>query len=477
MSDEKSKIWPWILPLPMKDEHYNILLSIFKSKITLDIIRNINISGKTYQSDLIRKLPYSNKTIIIKLKELVKSKLLEQGVEKVTVNGRAVWVKWYKPTTWGRWVITFLTPPSRMKREKLKETFQKLLRLYIQSIAEFCLSYDIDLSEYHSILDEEYIFKFIEKARSVDRRVDVAVFGSTAMDIIVTLDQPPSIDETVLAKKLTISVGGSAANVAVGLARLGVKASFIGKIGTDGKSRLALIELAREGVDISSIKVAKGASIPEAIIFIEKGNKKILTIADEETLSLSSPSEVNWKVIDSSKAIYVGEVYVEVASAITSYAKSRGKQVIYRLLTPYARMGLGKLKSIITNSDYILMNEVGWKLLLKSSSTCKLNSPTDLLKLGARAVIITRSSKGVEVWTEGEKISIPPIKVNAIDTTGAGDSFSAGFIWSILSGQNIKRAVEIANAIAAISTTKVGAKNSLPKLSEVREVLAKLNLI
>ncbi|RLE54907.1 MAG: hypothetical protein DRJ26_01405 [Candidatus Methanomethylicota archaeon] len=140
-------------------------------------------------------------------------------------------------------------------------------------------------------------------------------------------------------------------------------------------------------------------------------------------------------------------------------------------------MGLGKLKSILANSDYVIMNEVGWKLLLESSLTCKLSSPEDLLNLGPQAVIITRGSMGVEVWTEAEKFSISPIKVDVVDTTGAGDSFSAGFIWALLNGENLRRAVEIANAIAAISTTRIGAKNSLPKLSEVKPTLAKLNLI
>jgi len=469
MGKRNLKVWPWIIPLPIeREEHYKVLLSVFKSKITLEILRNIKLNGKTYQSELIRKLPYSNKTIINKLKELVKCKVLDQGSEKIIVNNRAVWVNWYKPTLLGRWLITFITPVNMMSLKEIKETFDKLFRLYVESITKFCIDFGFDLAEYHDMLEEIYIGRVIENSKNFVNKLDVTVFGSVSTDIIVSFDKMPRNDESLLAKIITITSGGSAANVAIGLSRLGVKSAFIGKIGTDENSRLALMELKNEGVDISSIIVVKGATIPRSIIFIEKGLKKILTIADEKTLSLSTPSEVDWSKIDLSNIIYIGEVYVEVASAIASYAKSKGKTVVYRVLTPYAKMGLNKIENIISNSNHIIMNEVSWKVLQKSSKN-QVNSPKDLLKLGVDSIIVTKGRRGAEIYTKQEKRLIPAIKVETVDSTGAGDAFSAGFIWSLIRGESLIDAVKIANIIAGISTTKLGAKNSLPKLSEIKD--------
>lgn len=472
MAEKDVKIWPWIIPLPLEDkQHYKVLLSIFSSKISIDILRNIKLNEKTYQSELIRKLPYSNKTILAKLKEFVNSRILEQGLEKQVRGNRSFWVKWYKPSTLGRWVITFLTPPEEMKIEEIKETFRQLFKMYIESIVKFCIQHKINLAEYYQILEEEYISEYLKNLRKIENKVDVTVFGSVALDMIINFDRPPQFDETILAKNIIISAGGSAANVAVGLSRLGVKTAFIGRIGTDEASRIILTKLYEEGVNVSQIKIIREAKLPKTVILAEKGEKRIITIADEKTLSLTSPDEVAWNYIDISKVVYIGEVYVEVASIIASYAKAKGKTVIYRILTPFAEMGLEKLQGIISNTTHIIANEVAWKKLVRKTRKIKLKSPSDLLSLGVNSIIITKGRKGATLYTKNKEIIIPPYEVKAIDSTGAGDAFSAGFIWAILNGYNLEKAAEIANILAAISTTKIGAQNSMPRLKDVMELI------
>lgn len=472
MTEKTVKIWPWIIPLPIEEQqHYKVLLSIFSSKISIDILRNIRLNEKTYQSELIRKLPYSNKTILAKLKEFVNSRILEQGIEKQVRGKRSFWVKWYKPSTLGRWVITFLTPPHEMQIEEIKETFKQLFKMYVESIAKFCIQHNVNLTEYYQILEEEYITEYLKHLRKIEDKIEVTVFGSAALDMIITFDRTPEIDETMLARKITISAGGSAANVAVGLSRLGIKSAFIGRIGTDEASRLILMKLSQEGVNVSQVKIIREAKLPKAVILVEGGEKRVITIADEKALSLTSPDEVAWDYVDMSKIIYIGEVYIEVASAIASYAKAKGKTVIYRILTPFAEMGIEKLRGIISNSNHIIMNKVGWRKLIEKSGKNKLGKPSDLLDLGVESVIITKGGEGVDVYMGNKEIKIPSYKVKAIDTTGAGDAFSVGLIWAILNGYNIEKAAKIGNILAAISTTKIGAQNSMPKLKDVVELI------
>jgi len=246
----------------------------------------------------------------------------------------------------------------------------------------------------------------------------------------------------------------------------------MGKVGTDEASRIALTELASEGVDISPVKVVRGATLPKSIVFIEKSTKRILTITDEKALSLSSPEEVDWEAIDLSKIIYIGETYTEIASIIASYAKAKGKIVIYRLLTPYAKMGLSKLKGVLANSNYVIMNEVSWKILRETSKN--IVTPHSLiLNYGVDGLIITRGGKGVTGYTGRGKLSLPAIKIgDVVDTTGAGDAFSAAFIWALIGGSSFEKAVKIANIAAAMSTTKLGAKDSMPTINELRKLLA-----
>lgn len=476
MTEKTGKIWPWIIPLPIENEqHYKVLLSIFSSKISIDILRNIKLNEKTYQAELIRKLPYSNKTILAKLREFVKSRILEQGIERQIRRKRSFWVKWYRPSTLGRWLITFLTPPQQMKIKEIKETFKQLFKMYVESIAKFCIQHNVNLTEYYQILEEEYILEYLKNLRKIDDKVEASVFGSAALDTIITFSRTPEIDETILATKITISAGGSAANVAVGLSRLGIKSAFIGRIGTDEASRLILMKLSQEGVNVSQVKIIREAKLPKTIILVEGGKKRIITIANKETLSLTSPDEVAWDYVDVSKMVYIGEVYVEVASTIASYARAKGKTVIYRMLNPFAEMGIERLEGIISNAHYIIMNEVGWKKLMEKKGKNNLKEPTDLLNLGVECVIITKGGKGIEIYMKNKEISIPPYKVETIDTTGAGDAFSAGLIWAMLNGYDIEKAAKIANILAAISTTKIGAQNSMPRLEDAMEIIRRVS--
>ncbi len=150
------KIWPYVLPLPTdREKLLKYLLVIFGSDVTINILRRIPLKGKAYQGDLIKGLPYSNKTIINHLKALVTLGVLKEGMEKVMRDGRSVWVKWYTPTDLGKWIVLLLSSPEQIDRETLEETIKELFRMYVKGLFELCYRYGLDVGFLRGIFEEE----------------------------------------------------------------------------------------------------------------------------------------------------------------------------------------------------------------------------------------------------------------------------------------------------------------------------------
>lgn len=151
-------LWPYILPLPTKStRQYKILLSVFKSKVSFEIMRLMPVDKAIYQKDLIGKLcRHSNKTVIEGLNRLVSAGVLEEGMEKVAVNDKNVWVKWYKPTFLGKWLVLLLIPPKQIPREKVEETIKTLFTLYIKNAVDLCKNYEVNPEVIKEIFEETY---------------------------------------------------------------------------------------------------------------------------------------------------------------------------------------------------------------------------------------------------------------------------------------------------------------------------------
>ena len=148
--------WPFILPLPKEiAAQYKVLASAFSSEIALRILRRLRLDGKTYQKDLIQELSeHSNKSVLKYLGLFVNSGILEEGVERSSLGKRTVWVKWYKPTFIGRWLILLLTPREELSPEELKALIKELLSFYARSIVKLCLDTNLEPNYFKQLFDE-----------------------------------------------------------------------------------------------------------------------------------------------------------------------------------------------------------------------------------------------------------------------------------------------------------------------------------
>lgn len=156
--------WPFIIPLPTETrDQYRVLTSAFSSDIAMKILSTLRLEDRTYQREIVSKLqPHSNKSVLKYLRMLVDAGILEEGMEKVTVDGRARWVKWYKPTFMGRWLILLLTPRERLSPEWIKSVVEDLLKFYAKSIAKLCSNYNIDPDYFKRVFEEALTEKEIQ---------------------------------------------------------------------------------------------------------------------------------------------------------------------------------------------------------------------------------------------------------------------------------------------------------------------------
>lgn len=470
-----NRVWPYVLPFPLEAKKRGLILSILESRMGVNILTRVGIDARTFQHDLIGRLRYSNKSIIKYLKQMVDAGILEEGMARIVEKRKTTWMKWYTPTSLGKWVILFLRPPEEIRPELAKQTIEELFRLYSSSIVEVCEKYGFTIDSFQQVFDEEYLKAVASKAKKV--KPEVVVYGSAALDIYGSLERLPNADETVYVEETGRYAGGMGANVASALARLKVPVAFVGKIGSDFIGRVLLDSLVKNSVDVSNVTIAVLRSLRTLILQDNKGSRWLMALGSPESaISVTSPSEIDWDLMDQSQIVYVGEVFTEIASTIADYAKNRGKTVIYRPGVPYLRLGLEKLQDVLKYTDVFILNHVGWKALQYSSKS-PLENPADLVSYGPETVILTKGEEGCDVHTRNRShvILVPAslrVKFKVVDPTGAGDSFSAGLIKGLLEGWDLKKAVSFGQAAACITCSRIGASPAFPMLSEVESAIS-----
>ena len=468
------RTWPYILPFPLDTEIRGVIWSILQSRVGLKILKTMNIEERTYQHDLIQQLPYSNKSIIEYLKKMVRAAVLEEGMKASTKRGRTVRVKWYKPTSLGKWLILFLRTPEEVPPSVAKTIIEELFHLYSSSVVEVCQRYGMDIDSFHRDLDKQYLLETAKAQAPLE--VDVAVFGSVALDIHGTLGKLPISGEVVYVQETGRHPGGMGANVAVALSRLNIPVVFFGRIGSDSTSRVLLENLTKNHVNVSSVCLVEASSLQTLILSDNQGHRWLFAIGSPRSaISLASAEEVNWKLLDRCKVVYIGEVFVEVASSIAEYAQAREKRVMYRPGTPYMRFGVENLRQVLESTTTFILNQTSWKQL-QAASKVKLKSPADLLDYGSESVILTKGIDGCEVFSANKhrEFSVPPWlqgKFKAVDPTGAGDSYSAGLMKGLLENRSIDKAVEYAQVAASITCSRVGTSSAFPSKEEVETAM------
>ena len=301
--------------------------------------------------------------------------------------------------------------------------------------------------------------------------LDIVLVGACAVDTMIYVDSIPEYDDLVFAKKVKVTPGGSTANIAVGLSRLGAKCGIMCKVCSDRFGKLIIKSFSRENVDYSKVVVDKGGKTARTIIIVDKLGRRIIISLGGKAI-IEREEEVDLSYVTSSKLVYVGESLPNIAERIVNAAKYRKIPVIYGPGV-FSYLGLEKLGRILECVDVLVLNVIELRRLIPNTRDIH-DAVRKLANLGIRIIVVTLGSRGslAYVREEDRVYEQRAFKVRARDTTGAGDAFAAGLIYGYLKGLHISDALILGSAVAALKVRKLGVR-ALPTLEKVVEFLNK----
>jgi len=301
-----------------------------------------------------------------------------------------------------------------------------------------------------------------------DEKMDVVSIGAVNIDLVAKVDRFPNPDQETVIRSWDMVGGGSAANVACGIYRLGVTSGFIGNVGGDYFGEVLRDGLRRERVDISRLKVCNGNS-GSVIAIVSEGGERILFAYAGANAKLS-PENIDKNYIKGAKYIFLssieGEEAIPAMELASRYAKEAGVKVFFDPGYIFVEKGLKGLKGILNKATVVKFNEPEIKDLTKREEL--LDASEIIAEYGPKIVIITLGEKGCFLYSGSVKKSIESYReFKPIDKTGAGDAFSCGFIFGDLKNWDLEKSAKFANLIASISITRIGAR-SVPYLKELK---------
>ena len=297
---------------------------------------------------------------------------------------------------------------------------------------------------------------------------DISVLGIFVADISFSGSKIPAVGETILGNKYNVGPGGKGCNQAIAIARLGGKVNFISKIGKDTYGELALNTLKKNKINTKNIIQDTNLQTGVAGILVDKNSGKNainVIVGAPSTLKINEIDE-QINLIKNSKIFLTQlEVPKDVTLHCLKVAKENGCVTI---LNPAPASEISK--EFYNNIDFFTPNETEAEFYtgIKITNEKDTKQAADkLINLGIKKVIITLGEKGLFYSDGKEEIYLKAHSVKAIDTTGAGDAFNGGLAFGISNGKSIKECLALANKVAGISTTKLGAGDAMPFIKDI----------
>lgn len=293
---------------------------------------------------------------------------------------------------------------------------------------------------------------------------DIVVLGAAAVDLVARVDKLPDVDEIVFAREYARHAGGSGANIATGLAKLGRAVGFLGKVGDDETGKWLLKNLSASGVDTQAMLTATGGKSASCFIALDAhGNRVIFALGGSALIE--NVDELDLSRVTGSQSLCIGDAFVPVAAAAAEAARHNDTAVFFVPGGLMVSFGLEKLSAVLQNTSVLVVSRNEANTL---AGDCSPNEAARLLKeTGPEIVVVTLGADGAVLASEDGIETVPAFDAVVVDTTGAGDAFAAGLMHAFLDGRTWTEAVKIGCAMAAIKIGHVGATGGLPSKLEL----------
>lgn len=289
----------------------------------------------------------------------------------------------------------------------------------------------------------------------------ICVIGSSSMDLVVTTSRRPGAGETVLGESFTTVPGGKGANQAVAAARLGAEVAMIGRVGDDSFGKDILANFKANDVNTQNVKPVTHSESGTAHIILAEGDNSIVVVeAANREVTPAYVDEASEVIRRADIVLIQQEIPEETVVHVGKLCARFGTPL---LLNPAPARTLPQ--EVIDQASYITPNEHEAEILFQGIS------PAEALRQYPNKLFITEGSKGVRYFDGNEEILVPTYQVEAVDTTGAGDTFNAAFAVALAERQPLQESIRFANRAASLSVTKFGAQGGMPMRDEVEASL------
>jgi sugar/nucleoside kinase (ribokinase family) len=309
----------------------------------------------------------------------------------------------------------------------------------------------------------------------------VASAGILCADILgKTINELPEKGKLSLIDKISLQIGGCAANVAIGLAKIGVPSTIIGKIGEDSLGDFVSSTLKKEMVNIAGLKTAADVSTSASMVMIDTGGERsiIHSLGANQHFCFD---DINLQIVSQSKILLIAGTFLmpsfdgEGTRRLLQFASEQG--VLCCMDTAWDATGqwMNKIESSLPYLDWFMPSY---------DEACELTGQSDpaaiaavLFSKGVKNVIIKMNAEGCYVEPSNQEGFMVPSfnRVKAIDSSGAGDSFCAGFITGLYHGWSILQSATFANAVGAHCIMEIGTTSGIKPMDEVLEFITEYN--
>ncbi|HRW50364.1 MAG TPA: sugar kinase [Caldilinea sp.] len=304
------------------------------------------------------------------------------------------------------------------------------------------------------------------------RDFDVVAVGDLNADLILTGDVTPVFGQVEkLIDDATLTMGGSTSIFACGVARLGLRVAFVGRVGRDPIGDYLLDALQARGIDIAGVRRDERVKTGLTVVLSRGVDRAMLTYLG--TLGILAYADVDWSIVERARHLHMGSYYMldtlrPDAPRLFAQAQARGLTVSLDTNYDPTEQWDGGISAALAHVDIFLPNETEVKAIGRGATW---QEGLDHLAARVPAVALKRGGDGAIARRGAEIAEARPLPVTVVDTTGAGDSFNAGFVYGHLAGWSLQRTVDFAAACGSASTRAAGGIESQPTVEEALELL------
>jgi sulfofructose kinase len=300
-----------------------------------------------------------------------------------------------------------------------------------------------------------------------DKTFDAAGFGLNAVDHLVVVPEYPAFDSKIRFLEHKQAAGGQTASAMVALQRLGLRTAYAGRFGSDVEGHFCYQSIKNEGVYLGLAQIVEGARNQIAFIIVDARNGERTIIWDRDDGLAYQPDEAPIAVATRGRVLHLDAHDPPACVRLAQAARAEGVIVSADIDNIYD--GLPELLPLI--DVLITSREFPHRL------TGIADERTSLVELrsrfGCAVVGLTKGVDGATVLCDGQFIESASFSVpnGCKDTTGSGDAFHGGFLYGLLTGEDIETSLKLANAVAALKCRQLGARTALPTKKELSDFL------